>query len=486
MHVINKPESTIECRQYGVLVNGQLRMTDQIESLYNPYNSQHFADIHLANEALLEESIERARQAFVKTKTFSSYQRSQILKTVVALLKENKTELAEGITLESGKPISAALAEVDRSIFTFEVAAEETLRMSGEIISLDWLPGNEKRHGEIRRQPKGIVAAITPFNFPINLVAHKIAPAMAVGNPILIKPALQTTVSALKLGNIITQAGWPEDAIAVLPCHNDIARPLVVDERIQILSFTGSSEVGWYLKSMAGKKAVTLELGGNAGNIIEADTDLEQALERIVWGGFINSGQACISVQRVYIRDEIYERAKKRLIELVNQIPVGNPWNSETMVGPVINKEAADRIEHCIADAVRQGANILTGGNRHGLVIEPTLIESNNDALAISSSEIFGPVIVISKYHHFAEAVERVSNSDYGLAAGVFTNDLKKINLAIEQLQVGGININDVSTFRIDHMPYGGLKSSGCGREGIKYAIEEMTNRKLITYNNAF
>lgn len=469
----------------GPFIAGKILSADNVETLLNPYDQTPFANVAVADASLMEQTIEAAVNAFDHCKNMAAYQRSAVLKKVSELIHRDRQQLAAGITTESGKPITAALAEVDRAVFTFQVAAEEALRINGEILTLDWLPGCEQRQAHVCRVPRGPIAGITPFNFPLNLVAHKIAPAMAAGNPIIIKPALQTAMTAIRLGLLIVEAGWPAEGIAIVPCHTDIAQALITDERIKLLTFTGSPEVGWHLKAIAGKKPVTLELGGNAGNIIEADANLDYALERVVWGGYLNAGQTCISVQRVYIHHSIYDQAKKKLIALVKSIKYGNPWLPDTIVGPVINEASAERIETCIHEALEQGARLLAGGNRYQRIIEPTLIENDNEALNISQTELFGPVIVISSYQNFKEAVARVSESKYGLQAGLFTRDMGKIQYAIKNIEAGGININDVSTFRIDHMPYGGVKASGFGREGLRYAIEEMTEMKLITYNHS-
>lgn len=466
------------------LVNGTLVSTQEVLPLSNPYDNTSFAQLMLADHSIMEEAIDQATRAFAQTRTLSAYERSTILKTVADKIHGNRQALAQGITVASGKPSTAAFAEVDRAQFTFQIAAEEALRINGDIIPLDWLPDCKHREAHILRVPRGPIAGITPFNFPLNLVAHKVAPALAAGNPILIKPDLQTAMTAIQLGQILIESGWPPNAIAILPCSNDVAQMLVTDERIKLLSFTGSAAVGWTLKNLAGKKPVTLELGGNAGNIIEPDADLNYALERIVWGGYVNAGQTCISVQRVYIHHEIYEEARTTLIHKVKAIKFGNPKLQSTFVGPVINQTAADRIERCIEDAVGKGANVLVGGGRHNLVIEPTLMEVDDETLDICKEELFGPVVVITPYLNYKDVVARVSNSEYGLQIGLFTHDLRKIQYAINTIEAGGININDVSTFRIDHMPYGGVKSSGIGREGVRYAIEEMTEMKLVTYNH--
>jgi acyl-CoA reductase-like NAD-dependent aldehyde dehydrogenase len=476
---------TADTNTLGPLINGKLILSGECRSIESPYDQAAVCDIYQASVDQVEQAISLASKAFETTRKITSCDRYRILSTTAKLIARDKEVLAQGITKESGKPITAARAEVDRSVYTFEVAAEETRRIGGEIVALDWLPGNDKREAHVIRVPRGPIAGIAPFNFPINLVAHKMAPAVAAGNPILIRPASQTASTAIRLGMLLLEAGWPLDAIAILPCSVSAAQALITDERIKLLTFTGSPEVGWSLKGIAGKKPVTLELGGNAGNIICQDTDIDYTVARVAWGGFVNAGQACISVQRVYVEQVIYEAFKDKLLTRVSQLKVGDPGHEDTDVGPVIDRSSADRIEASIKAAEQAGAKLLSGGQRHGLVIEPTVIESSDESLEVAQSEIFGPVIVISPFTDFSEAVQKVNASEYGLQAGLFTRDLGRIREAIDGIEVGGIMINDVSTFRIDHMPYGGVKGSGFGREGLKYAIEEMTEMKLVTYNHS-
>jgi acyl-CoA reductase-like NAD-dependent aldehyde dehydrogenase len=476
---------TVDTNTLGPLINGELILSGEVQTIQSPYDQAAVFEIFQSSANQVEQAISLANEAFESTRKIASSERYRVLITTAKLIARDKEIIAQGITSESGKPITAARAEVDRSVYTFEIAAEEARRISGEIVALDWLPGNDRREGQVIRVSRGPIAGISPFNFPINLVAHKMAPAVAAGNPILIKPASQTAATAIRLGMLLLEAGWPKDAIAILPCSVSTAQPLITDDRIKLLTFTGSPAVGWSLKGIAGKKPVTLELGGNAGNIICKDTDIDYAVARVAWGGFVNAGQACISVQRVYVEQAIYAAFKDKLLTRVSQLKTGDPGHDDTDVGPVIDRSSADRIEASIKAAVQAGAKVLSGGKRQGLVIEPTVIESNDESLEVAQSEIFGPVIVISPFADFSEAVQKVNASEYGLQAGLFTRDLGRIREAIEQIDVGGIMINDVSTFRIDHMPYGGVKGSGFGREGLKYAIEEMTEMKLITYNHS-
>jgi len=353
----------------------------------------------------------------------------------------------------------------------------------GELVPLDWLPGNEGREAQIRRVPLGPVTGITPFNFPLNLVAHKVAPALAAGNPILLRPASQTPVSSLLLGRIVLEAGWPEDGIAVLPCTTDTASPLVEDDRIKLLTFTGSPAVGWALKARAGRKRVTLELGGNAAVIVHDDADVAYAAERVAWGGFAYSGQTCISVQRVLVHDRVYEEFAAELVRRVEALKVGDPLDEETDVGPLIDGANADRVEEWLGEARAAGATVLTGGEREGNLWRPTVLAGAGEELRVSCEEAFAPLVALTRYDDVHEAIAAAGRSEFGLQAGIFTHDLRVVDEAFDRIDVGGLMVNDVSTFRIDHMPYGGVKSSGFGREGLRYAIEEMTELKLLTTN---
>ncbi len=394
-----------------------------------------------------------------------------------------REELARAIALEAGKPIKTARVEVDRAVFTFTIAAEETKRIYGEIVPLDWLPGNENREAHVRRVPLGPIAGISPFNFPLNLVAHKVAPALAAGNPIIIRPASQTPLAALLLGRIVLDAGWPEDGIAVLPSSTDAARPLVEDDRIKLLTFTGSPAVGWALKSRAGRKRVTLELGGNAAVIVHADADVAYAAERIAWGGFTNAGQTCISVQRVLVHESVRDAFVAELVRRVEELNVGDPLDEDTDVGPVIDAANADRVEEWLDEAKAAGATVLTGGERDGGVWRPTILTGVGEDLRVSCEEVFAPLVVVSEYADVSDAIASAGRSEFGLQGGLFTNDMRVVDEAFDRIDVGGLMVNDVSTFRIDHMPYGGVRSSGTGREGLRYAIEEMTELKLLTFN---
>ncbi len=469
--------------ELGILLGGAEVETGETYEVRSPYDDALVAVVHRAGPAEVERAIAGAVEAFETTRHLASWEREQVLERVAALIAARRDELARTIALEAGKPIKTARAEVDRAVYTFAVAAEEAKRIYGELVPLDWLPGNEGREAQIRRVALGPVAGISPFNFPLNLVAHKVAPALAAGNPILLRPASQTPVSSLLLGRIVLEAGWPENGIAVLPCSTDTARPLVEDDRIKLLTFTGSPVVGWGLKSRAGRKRVTLELGGNAAVIVHSDADVDYAAERVAWGGFAYAGQTCISVQRVFVHEDVYDRFASELVRRVDALVVGDPLDEATDVGPVIDTSNADRVGEWLDEARAAGATVLAGGEREGSVWRPTVLADVAEDLRISCEEVFAPVVGISRFSDVGEAIDAAGRSEFGLQAGIFTNDMRVVDAAFDRIDVGGLMVNDVSTFRIDHMPYGGVKSSGFGREGLRYAIEEMTELKLLTTN---
>lgn len=413
----------------------------------------------------------------------SGYARSTLLANAAQALQARQEEFARTMTAEAGKPLTDARREVGRAIQTLSIAGEEAKRIGGEVVPLDWSPGMESYWGVTRRFPIGPILGITPFNFPLNLVVHKVAPALAAGNSILIKPAPQTPLTALLLGDLLLKAGVPPGGLNILPCDNTVAEQLVVDPRFKLLSFTGSAPVGWMLKAKCGKKKVVLELGGNAAVIIEPDADLEYAAQRCVTGGFTYAGQTCISVQRIFVHESVVESFTEQLMTRVRGLATGDPGDERTVVGPLIDAGAAQRIEGWIGEAVAQGARLLSGGSREGSVVRPTVLSQVTAAMNVSCREVFGPLVTITPYREFEAALNAVNDSDYGLQAGIFTNNIGRIFQAFEQLEVGGVLANEIPTFRADHMPYGGIKDSGIGREGLRYAIEDMTEPKLLVVN---
>jgi glyceraldehyde-3-phosphate dehydrogenase (NADP+) len=469
--------------EFGVLIGGSMHRTGDTFEVRSPFDQAPVAVVHNARRAEIERASASATAAFATTRSLPSWKRSAMLNAVADAVTQRREEFARTIALEAGKPIRTARLEVDRAIFVFRIGAEEARRIHGEILPLDWLPGTEQREAHIRRVPLGPIAGITPFNFPLLLVAHKAAPAIAAGNPLILRPGPRTPVSALKLGQIILDAGWPADALAVFACSIDDTQRLVEDERIKLLSFTGSAAVGWGLKARAGRKRVTLELGGNAAVIVHQDADVAYAAERVALGGFSYAGQSCISAQRIYVHASVYDTFAADLVRRASQLVAGDPLREDADLGPVIDKAAADRIGTWIDEAKAAGARVLTGGTREGSVWHPTVIEGAPATARVNCAEVFAPLVSLTRYDNVHAAIAAANSGDFGLQAGIFTHDDRIINAAIDGIDAGGIMINDTSTFRVDHMPYGGVKLSGFGREGLRYAIEEMTELKLVAFN---
>ncbi len=447
-----------------------------------PYDGKGIAHVVQGSRMHLELATDHAAKAFLSTRKMSSYQRQQILLAAHRHLADRHEELARTIALEAGKPIRTARAEVDRALFTFQLAAEEATRITGEYLPLDVQASAAGRWGLVRRFPVGPVAGITPFNFPANLVAHKIAPAMAAGCPIVIKPAPQTPLSAMVLADAVQRAEWPEGALSVIPLSNDDAAPLVEDERYKVLSFTGSAKVGWDLKRRSGRKRVVLELGGNAGCIVHSDADVDHAAQRVANGAFTYAGQSCISVQRVFVHKKKYEEFLAALVPIAEKLKAGDPLKEETDIGPMIRESDALRVEEWLDEARNGGATVLCGGNRKGAVVDATVLTHTDPRMKVNCLEVFAPVMTVEPYEDFEQALARVNDSRYGLQTGVFTHDARLVMRAYEALEVGGLVAGDVPTFRMDNMPYGGVKESGLGREGVRYAIEEMTERKILVW----
>lgn len=464
----------------GFLLNGRWHSDGERIEVKSPGTGRLVGTTVRATAAQVEEAIRGAVEAFRVTRAMGGFERQRILRNIAHALEKEREELARLVALEAGKPIKTARVEVERGAFAFGIAAEEAVRIGGEYLPLDWQASAAGRWGIVRRFPLGPIAAITPFNFPVNLVVHKLAPAIAAGCPIVLKPAPQTPLCSLKLGQIIEAAGWPAGALQVLPLSNEDATALVTDDRLKLLSFTGSTTVGWGLKQKTGKKKVILELGGNAGVIVCADANLEYAAERCALGGYTYAGQTCISVQRVLVEAGAFEDFTGALVRRVEKLKVGDVLDEHTDVGPLINEDAAIRVERWIGEAVEGGAKLLCGGKRHGATITPAVLTRTKPEMRVNCMEVFGPVVTVEKFHKFREAIETVNRSDFGLQAGLFTRDFARIMQAFEALEVGGLMVGEVPSWRIDHMPYGGVKDSGIGREGLKYAIEEMTEPKLL------
>ncbi|MFP4041517.1 MAG: aldehyde dehydrogenase family protein [Bacteroidales bacterium] len=462
---------------------GEFIKTDKELEVINPYTGKGFAKTYLAGKEELDESIEKGKEAEVKMKNLPSHKRYEILMAISEEIKHQRAKLAKTLAMQSGKPLKYAYGEIDRATQGFIIAAEESKRLPKEYISLDWTAKGAGKEGIIKHFPVGLIAGISPFNFPMNLAVHKIAPAIASGNPIILKPARSTPLSVLQLAEIIHNTDLPEGAFSVLPMNREAGNQLVTDERIKMLSFTGSPSVGWNMKQECGKKKIALELGGNAGVIVSDTADIDKAIEKCVIGGFAYSGQVCIHTQRIYVHKNIFDAFSSKFTEKVKALKQGDPLKEDTDISVLIDQSEADRIEDWVNDAVNAGAKILTGGHKTGGFYEPTVLTNTKQEMKVCSLEIFGPVVTLEHFQNFEKAVEEVNNSDYGLQAGVFTNKINEMNYAFETIEAGGIIINDVPTFRVDHMPYGGMKDSGFGREGIKYSIQEMMEPKLMVKN---
>lgn len=464
------------------LLDGRWVSSPAVAPVRNPHTGEVIAEVCQADRAQLDQAVAAAERAFRETRAVPRHQRAAWLSKTASGLAEQKTDLARLIAVESGKPWQFAAGEVDRAVATFTVAAEEAKRLAGEWIPTDWSAAGEGYAAVTKRVPLGPIAAFAPFNFPLNLVAHKIAPCLASGNTLVLKPPPQAPLTALRLGRILLDAGVPPGVVNILPCDIPVAEALVADPRIQFVTFTGSATVGWRIKSNAGKKGVLLELGGNAAAVVHVDADLAWAAKRLAVGAFAYAGQICISVQRIMIHEAIYERFVEQFLAEVEALPVGDPLDAKTVVGPVIDQVAADRVERWAADARAGGAKALTTISRHGNVIAPIVLTNTQPAMAVSCEEVFGPVVTLAPYRAFDEALAAVNDSHYGLQAGVFTQDLRRAFESFDRLDVGGVIINDYPTFRLDHTPYGGMKDSGLGREGVTYAMDAMTRIKTAIF----
>ncbi len=445
-----------------------------------PFGGRELARIPRPSSEEIEAAVQRAVRVFQETRALPTYTRVAILRKVAVELERRRDELARTIAAEAGKPLKAARMEAERAAATFSAAAAALEAQTGEMLPLDVNGASLGRWGVVKRVPLGPVLAITPFNFPLNLTAHKVAPAIAVGAPIVQKPASQTPLSALALREIVLAAGWPADAYAVLPIPGADAAALVLDPRLPVVSFTGSGAVGWRLKALVPRKRVALELGGNAAVVVHSDADLDDAARRTASGAFSYAGQSCISVQRALVHRPVLEAFRSKLLLATAQLVVGDPLDEKTDVGPMITPEEAERAEAWVKEAVQGGATALVGGTRAGECLAPTILENTTPSMKVEVQEVFAPVVTLAPYDDWDEALRRVNDSKYGLQAGVFTRDLGRIQRAFDVLEVGAVLVNDVPTWRADRMPYGGVKESGSGREGPAYAMEEFTEPRLL------
>lgn len=452
---------------------------DQI-IVHNKFSNKPIAKVGLASPEMIEQSISAANAIENELKNLSSGKTSDILFEIANKLFENREHFAKIIAQEAGKPLKYARIEAERASQTFRAAAEETKRKYSEIIQLDWFPYGEKKEAIVKMFPVGTIAGITPFNFPLNLVAHKVAPAIAAGCPIILKPASATPLCALELAKIIDCSDLPKGAFSVLPMNHGYAKLLLEDKRIKKISFTGSPEVGWNLKNNCGTKKITLELGGNAAAIVTESADLNEAVAKCVTGAFAFSGQVCIHTQRIFVHSSHFQHFLELFLERAGKWIVGDPLDENTDISVMIDEPNAIRVENMIHEAVRQGATLVFGGKREGKYLNPTVLTHTQSTMRVWKEEIFGPVVLIEPYEDFSQAIEMVNNSVYGLQAGVFTKIISEMNTAFQNIEAGGVLINETPTFRVDHMPYGGIKQSGFGREGIKYAIQEMSEMKVL------
>lgn len=454
--------------------NTDLEVTDK-------YSGKLATRVAMATSRHIDQAIGAAVEAQEAMGAMPPYERQQILQHCVERFRERHEELAQALCIEAGKPIKDARGEVTRLVDTFRVAAEEAVRFDGEVQNLEISARAKGYRGMFKRVPIGPCSFISPFNFPLNLAAHKVAPALAVGCSFILKPASMTPIGALIIGEVLAETDLPAGAFSILPCRRDGAELFTTDDRLKLLSFTGSPAVGWKLKEQAGKKKVVLELGGNAACIVEPGWDLDDAVERIVFGAFYQSGQSCIGVQRIFINEAIYDDFKNRLVDRTKKLVMGDPGDEDTFIGPMISESEAERLQGWIDEAVDAGASMLCGGKREGSMLPATLLENVPDNLSVCTEEAFGPVAVLSPYRDFEDALAMTNDSQFGLQAGIFTRDLYQAHRAWDVLEVGGVIIGDVPSFRVDNMPYGGVKESGLGREGIRFAMEDMSEiRNLV------
>jgi acyl-CoA reductase-like NAD-dependent aldehyde dehydrogenase len=444
------------------------------------YTGEVAARVAMADAKAIDQAIGKAVEATEPMRGMAPFERQAVLEHCVQRFKERAEELAQSLCIEAGKPIKDSRGEVTRLIDTFKIAAEASVNINGEVLSLDRSARAKGYSGMWKRVPIGPCSFISPFNFPLNLAAHKVAPALAVGCPFVLKPASLTPLGALIIGEVLAETSLPAGAFSILPCRRDGADLFTTDERLKLLSFTGSPEVGWDLKARAGKKKVILELGGNAAVIVDEDADLEDAVARIIIGAFYQSGQSCISVQRIIVHERIYDAFKEQLVAAASVLKSGNPMDEDTFIGPVISDKEADRMESWIKSAVKAGAKILCGGRRNGRMLDATLLENVARSEPLYCEEFFGPAALLTKFRDFDAALAEVNDSKFGLQAGVFTRDIYKAHRAWDVLETGGVVIGDAPSWRVDHMPYGGVKDSGLGREGIRYAIEDMSEIRLM------
>lgn len=465
-------------------IDGEWKPAGEYRTISSPYSGKEIAEVATADKQEVGLAIDAAEKAAPRMRALPAWQRAAILEKAAALLAEKKQEAVEILVGEAAKPLATALLEVDRTIMTYRFAADEARRLTGEMVPMDAAPGGVGRIAFTRREPLGIIAAICPFNFPYNLVAHKVGPAIAAGNTVVLKPASQTPLSAFFIAELFHQAGLPAGGLNVVPGNGStIGEVLLNDERIKMLTFTGSPAVGKLIRSQAGLKRVTLELGSNSALIIDRGVDIEKIIPRCIIGAFSFQGQICISLQRIFVHEDIVDSFTLQLAAAAECLRGGDPARPDTDYSSLISASDAERVMQWISEAEAAGARIATGGKRNGNMVTPTLLTHVQPDMKVACREIFGPVVTVNPFSDLTNAIDQVNRSAYGLQAGIYTPSLDHALEAADKLEVGGVIINDIPTFRVDQMPYGGVKESGVGREGLKYAVAEMTEQKLIVIN---
>lgn len=467
---------------YDIYCGGTFMTTDEPLEVSNPYDDQVFATTSKAGPEELEKAIISAQQVEEEMAFLPGWKRTAILQEMAAKLERDSRHHTHLLAMEAGKPLVHAASEVKRAVQTLRVAAEEARRLPAEHLSMDWTPAGEGKEGWVKHFPVGLVAAIAPFNFPLNLAVHKIAPALAAGCPVILKPASATPLSTLALAKIAHETQLPKGALSVLPMNRKSGNQMVTDQRFKMLTFTGSPEVGWEMKKNAGKKKIVLELGGNAGIIVSKDTDLKTCIPKCITGAFAYAGQVCIHAQRIFVEEPLFEKFLEQFVSKAKELKLGNPVDTNTDMSAMIDEGNAKRVTQWIEEAKQQGATILCGGNRKKTMVEPTILTNTTNQMKVNALEVFGPVVTVEPFKQFEQALEMVNDSQYGLQAGVFTKDINRMKQAWHKLEVGGVIINDAPTFRADHMPYGGVKDSGMGREGVKYAIMDMMEPRVMVF----
>lgn len=452
-------------------------------TVISPFSNEKIADVATADENIVESSIDASSEAARQMKSMPRFRIAKALRFIAAEIERRKSEFINSIVLEAAKPIIYARSEVERAIATFSFAASEAERFTGEVVPVDAQAGGLGKWARTVRVPRGVIYGITPFNFPLNLVAHKVAPALASGNAVIIKPSPRTPLTSLLLAEVFAQCGLPGAALQVVPADVAFVKRYIEDERVAMLSFTGSADVGWKLKAQVGKKAIALELGGAAPVIIDRSADFEKSLSRCLTGAFAYSGQVCISVQRIYVESEIFPQWVDEFSARAEKLHRGDPSNENTQISVMIDEAAAIRTENWVNEALDGGAKLVTGGKREGNFFDPTVLTDTDPEMKVVAEEVFAPVVAVESFDEFSAAVEMANNSKYGLQAGIFSQNAANIEYAAENLEYGGVIVNDAPIFRVDNMPYGGVKASGFGREGVRYAMEEMTEPRLIVYD---